>query len=63
MPDTKNFRSFSADPKDELIESAIHRFEHEELGRFEMYVGQIGTADNDDVRYEAGFNRPAPVVS
>jgi hypothetical protein len=49
--------------KDELIKSAIHRFEHEALGRFEMYVGQIGTTNNDDVRYEAGFNRPVPVVS
>ena len=62
MPDTKNFHSFSDGPKNNLIQSAIHHFEHEELGRFEMYVGQIGTTD-EDVRYEAGFNRPAPVVS
>jgi hypothetical protein len=45
-----------------LLPSAIHHFEHEKLGRFEMYIGQVGTTDNDDVRYEAGFNRPASVA-
>jgi hypothetical protein len=65
LPGDAGYEKFSLifnGPKNHLIQSAIHHFEHEELGRFEMYVGQIGTMD-DDVRYEAGFNRPAPVVS
>jgi hypothetical protein len=65
LPGDAGYEKFSlifSGSKDKLIKSAIHHFEHEELGRFEMYVGQIGTTD-EDVRYEAGFNRPAPVVS
>jgi len=63
LPGDVGYEKFSlvfSGSKHELIESAIHRFEHEELGRFEMYVGQVGTMDADDVRYEAGFNRHAP---
>jgi hypothetical protein len=56
----EKFSLIFSGPKDQLIESAIHRFEHEQLGRFDMYVGQIGTQDTGRVRYEAGFNRPAP---
>jgi hypothetical protein len=44
--------------KAELIESAIHRFEHAQLGRFEMYIGRVGTENRDRVRYESVFNRP-----
>ena len=49
-------------PKHDLIASAIHPFEHDQLGRFEMYIGRIGTQDTRRVRYESVFNRPAPVV-
>ena len=65
LPGDAGYEKFSLifnGPKNHLIQSAIHHFEHEELGRFEMYAGQIGTMD-DDIRYEAGFNRPAPAVS
>jgi hypothetical protein len=47
-------------PKAALLAAAIHEFEHERLGRFEMYIGQIGTQDAESVRYESVFNRPAP---
>ena len=47
-------------PKEVLLASAIHQFEHGHLGRFEMYIGQIGAPDTDSVRYEAVFNYPAP---
>jgi hypothetical protein len=30
------------------------------LGRFEMYIGRIGTGDTRGVRYESVFNRPPP---
>ena len=45
-------------PKETLLASAIHQFEHRHLGRFEMYIGQIGMPA-DGVRYEAVFNQPA----
>jgi hypothetical protein len=50
-------------PKGDLIEPAIHQFEHERLGRFEMYIGGIGARDGDSVRYETVFNRAAPATS
>jgi hypothetical protein len=50
-------------PKEVLLASAIHQFEHRHLGRFEMYIGQIGTPDTDSVRYEAVFNYPARAAS
>ncbi len=47
-------------PKTPLLESAIHRLEHEELGQVELYLGRVGTLAREDVRYEAVFNRPVP---
>jgi hypothetical protein len=49
--------------KEELIQPAIYRFEHERLGAFDMYIGQIGTRETDCVRYETVFNRPAFAAS
>jgi hypothetical protein len=46
-------------PRDELLPAAIHLFEHDELGRFNMYLGQIGLQDSGWVRYQSVFNRPA----
>lgn len=62
-PADANFEKFSlifSGPKDVLLDPAIHRFEHAQLGRFEMYVGPVGTTDAGSVRYETVFNRPAP---
>jgi hypothetical protein len=50
-------------PKKVLLASAIHQFEHRHLGRFEMYIGQIGAPETDSVRYEAVFNCPPPAAS
>ena len=47
-------------PQDELLPEAIHLFEHDELGRFNMYIGQIGPRDSERVRYQSVFNRPVP---
>jgi hypothetical protein len=46
-------------PRDALLPAAIHPFEHDELGRFSMYIGPIGPQDSDRVRYQSVFNRPA----
>jgi hypothetical protein len=48
--------------KETVLAPAIHPFQHAQLGRFEMHIGQIGTTDGETVRYEAGFNRPAPAA-
>lgn len=56
----EKFSLIFSGPKDALLAPAIHRFAHEQLGRFEMYIGQIGTADAQTVRYETVFNRPTP---
>src|ERR1700744_1450663 len=52
----EKFSLIFSGPKDELIPPGIHRFEHEQLGRFEMYIGRVGTLDPARVRYEAVFN-------
>ena len=55
----EKFSLIFSGPKEALLASAIHRFEHGQLGRFEMHIGQIGTPDAEGVRYEAVFNQPA----
>lgn len=61
--DNEKFSLIFAGPGETILESAIHRFEHDELGEFEMYIGCIGSPLGREMRYEAGFNRPAPVAS
>ena len=66
LPGDAGYEKFSlifSGPKDVLLPSAIHRFEHDQLGQFEMFIGQIGMPDADSVRYQAGFNRPATEAS
>ena len=58
--DNERFSLVFSGPKNDLIESAIIPFEHDRLGRFEMYIGPIGSQDTRSVRYESVFNRPAP---
>ena len=50
-------------PKEALLASAIHRFEHDRLGRFEMHIGPIGSPDLAGARYEAVFNQSASATS
>ena len=59
----EKFSLIFSGPKEALLASATHQFEHRQLGRFEMYIGQIGTRDTDGVRYEAVFNQRAPAAS
>jgi hypothetical protein len=56
----EKFSLIFSGPEQTLLPSAIHRFEHEQLGRFEMYIGQIGKQDSESIRYETVFNRPVP---
>lgn len=60
--DNEKFSLIFSGPKDVVLASAIHLFEHDQLGRFEMYVGQIGTLDPHSHHYETVFNRPAPAA-
>ena len=61
--DNEKFSLVFSGPGDELLAEAIHLFEHDELGRFNMYIGQIGPRNLEWVRYQSVFNRPAPVRS
>jgi hypothetical protein len=54
----ERFSLILSGPKDELLQPAIHRFEHPKLGRFEMFISRIGVVDAAGFRYEAVFNRP-----
>ena len=58
----EKFSLIFSGPKEVLLASAIHQFEHRQLGRFEMYIGQIGPQGTDGARYEAVFNQPAPAT-
>jgi hypothetical protein len=55
----EKFSLIFSGPKETRLESAIHRFEHDELGRFEMHLGPVGAPKADGVRYEAVFNQPS----
>lgn len=62
LPGDARYETFSlifSGPHDALVASAIHQFEQDQLGRFEMFIGRIGMSAADGVRYEAGFNRPS----
>jgi len=59
----EKFSLIFSGPKEVLLESAIHQFEHRHLGRFEMYIGQIGAPRTDSVRYEAVFNSPLAALA
>lgn len=39
------------------LPAAIHTFEHEALGIFSIYFGEIGARDGAGIRYEAVFNQ------
>jgi len=54
----EKFSLIFSGPKDVLLASAIHQFEHRELGRFEMHLGPIGMPGADGLRYESVFNQP-----
>ena len=66
LPGDAGYEKFSlifSGANDVMVASSIHRFEHDHLGRFEMFIGQIGMPKSDTVRYEAGFNRPASAAA
>jgi hypothetical protein len=66
LPEDAGYEKFSlifSGPRDALLASAIHRFEHAQLGRFDMFIGQIGRLEADGAHYEAGFHRPAPPMA
>jgi hypothetical protein len=60
--ENEKFSLIFSGPKDFPLASAIHQFEHNELGRFEMHVGEIGQRDETDIRYEAVFNQCVPTA-
>jgi hypothetical protein len=61
--DNEKFSLIFSGPKHASLEPVIHCFEHAELGRFELHLGQIGAGHDSEIRYEAVFNRPAQIAS
>jgi hypothetical protein len=60
--DNEKFSLIFEGPGNFALPAAIYTFEHEQLGRFEMYFGEIGLRDSSFIRYEAVFNqRPQKV--
>jgi len=56
----EKFSLIFSGPAAAVLGSAIHRFEHDALGRFELHLGEVGVRLAGAVRYEAVINRPAP---
>ncbi len=54
----EKFSLFFSGPPESVLASAIHQFEHAELGRFEMYIGEVGAREALSIHYESVFNRP-----
>lgn len=54
--DNEKFSLIFSGPKDKLLPEAIQHIEHDALGKLDLYLGRIGTPDQDSVRYEAVFN-------
>lgn len=46
-------------PSAQPLSQAIYSFEHEQVGRFEMFIVPIGQPFDGQSRYQAVFNRPA----
>jgi len=44
-------------PSSPMLEQAIYRFEHQEMGTFELFIVPIKQRE-DKIHYEAIFNRP-----
>jgi hypothetical protein len=59
-PDARKekFSLLFAGPLRSPISPNTQRFEHDELGKFEMFIGPVGRAEADLCYYEAVFNRP-----
>lgn len=54
----EKFSLIFSGPKAMVLAPAIHRFTHDDLGQFDMYIGQIGAEYMDQFRYQSVFNRP-----
>jgi hypothetical protein len=45
-------------PREGLLQQRIYKFEHERIGRFEMFITPVVPKENSRYYYEAVFNRP-----
>lgn len=59
-PDAGNekFSLIFRGPPEPFLPQSIYLFEHEEIGRFGMFVAPIGSSDPEHYYYQAIFNRP-----
>jgi hypothetical protein len=57
--DCERFSLVFRGPRDQPLEQRIHKFEHDQIGRFELFIVPILSRDTARLHYEAVFNRPA----
>lgn len=57
--DHKSFSLFFVGPGDRLLEQRIHLFEHDQIGRFDLFIVPTGRSGKG-FEYQAVFNRLEP---
>jgi hypothetical protein len=55
-PQQEHFTIVFRGPREPLLNQAIYRFEHDEMGEFNLFIVPI-RQDEDNTFYEAVFNR------
>lgn len=45
-------------PREALLQQGVYKFEHQKIGRFEMFITPVIPPENSRYYYEAVFNRP-----
>src|SRR5579859_7188674 len=56
--DNEKFSLFFRGPRNERLEQNMFRFEHDKIGRFDLFIVPILSRDIRYFYYEAVFNRP-----
>lgn len=61
--DNEKFSLFFQGPRNERLEQNTFRFEHNKIGRFDLFIVPILSRDTQFFYYEAVFNRPGKQTS
>ena len=61
--DNEKFSLFFRGPRNEPLEQNMFRFEHDKIGRFDLFIVPILSRDTRYFYYEAVFNRPRKQTS
>jgi len=58
LPDYEQFSLVFRGPRDQMLEQGVHKFQHSNIGRFELFIVPVVSRDTKNAYYEAIFNRP-----